>query len=133
MKNKKILIAVIALVAVVGLMLGVYFGTREKPVEGSKTITVTVVHGNGESKDFVYHTDEEFLGTVLVNEGLVPANYGEFGLYIEIVDGEKADWSVDEGWWALYEGDTQAATGADEVVIKDGDTFKLVYTRGYAG
>lgn len=133
MKNKKILIAVIALVAVVGLLLGVYFGTREKPVEGSKTITVVVVHGDGSSKEFVYHTDETHLGDVLVKEGLVPANYGEFGLYIEIVDGEKADWSVDEGWWALYEGDTQAATGADGVVIEDGDLFKLVYTRGYAG
>ena len=57
MKDKKILIAVVALVAVVGVLLGVYFATREKPVEGAKEITVTVVHSDGTEKDFVYGTD----------------------------------------------------------------------------
>ena len=47
MKNKNLIIALIAFVAVVGLLAGVWFATREKPVEGSKEITVTVVHKDG--------------------------------------------------------------------------------------
>ena len=39
--NKKIVIAVIALVAVIGIMLGVYAATRPEATEGAKTITRT--------------------------------------------------------------------------------------------
>ena len=69
MKKQWILIAA-ALVAVMALLLGVYFLTRPPVQEGSKTITVTVVHGNGTSKDFTYHTDEEYLGPVILDNGL---------------------------------------------------------------
>ncbi len=128
MKNKKILIAVIALVAVVAILLGVYFATREQPVEGSKEITVTVVHGDKSEKTFTYHTDEEYLGTVLVAEGLVEGEQGQYGLYIKVVDGEQAVYEEDNAYWALHIGEEEAMTGADSTVIHDGDTFKLVYT-----
>ena len=48
----------------------------------------------------------------------------------DTVDGEKADWSVDQSYWALYIGDDYATTGVDTTPIHDGDSFKLVYTRG---
>ena len=66
MKNKKIWIAIVALIAVVALMVGVYFATREKPVDGEKTISVTVVHKDGSEKAFTCKTTEEFLGPVLL-------------------------------------------------------------------
>lgn len=128
MKNKNILIAVVALVAVVGVLLGVYFATREKPVEGAKEITVTVVHSDGTEKDFVYRTDAEYLGEVLVSEGLVRNDQGAYGLYIQVVDGEQAIYEIDNAYWSLYIGEEMATTGADQTVIHDGDTFKLVYT-----
>ena len=130
MKNKKIILAVIALVAVAGLMLGIYFGIRNKAQQGSKTITVTVVHKNGEEKVFTCHTDEEYLGRVLVAEGIVEDNRGDFGLYIKVADGERADYELDKAYWAVYEGETAALTGADEIAISDGESFKLVYTIG---
>ncbi len=128
MKNKKIIIAVIALVAVIGLLLGIYFGTRETPQEGSKTITVTVVHSNQEEETFTYHTDEEYLGPVLLAEGLVEGEQAQYGLYIKAVDGEQAIYEIDNAYWSLYIGEEPAMTGADSTVIHDGDTFKLVYT-----
>ena len=65
-KTTKIIIAAIALVLVAGIMLGVYFATRPQPEEGSKSITVTVVHKDGSEKDFPVKTDAEYLAQVLV-------------------------------------------------------------------
>ena len=128
--NKKILLAVIALVVVAAVMVGVYFATRPEPVDGQKTITVTVVHKDGTSKDFTYKTQEEYLGPVLQSEGLVEGEMGEYGLFITAVDGETADYSVDQSWWMLCVGEESATTGADAVVIEDGGLYKLMYTIG---
>ncbi len=130
MKNKKILIAVIALVVIAALMVGVYFATREKPVEGQKTITVTVVHKDGSEKLFTCKTTEAYLGPVLLAEKIVEGDMGDYGLFITAADGEIADYSVDGGWWAVYKGEEQTTTGADQVVIEDGDSFRIVYTVG---
>ena len=129
MNNKKIWIAVIALVAVIGLMAGIWFLTRPETDEGSKTITVTVVHQNGSEKVFTYHTDEEFLGAVLYAEGLIKAEGVDDGMF-NIVDGEKADWNENQSYWSLYEGEEYAMQGVDTTPISDGDSFKLVYTIG---
>jgi len=130
MKNKKLIIAIIALVAVVGILLGVYFATRPQGNDGTKNITVTVVHGDGTQKDFTYTTEEENLGAVILAEGLVEGEMGEFGLYIHAVDGEAAVWENDQAYWSIYEGETPAVTGADGVKLTDGGLYKLVYTRG---
>lgn len=128
--NKKILLAVIALVVVAAVMVGVYFATRPEPVDGQKTITVTVIHKDGTSKDFTYKTQEEYLGPVLQSQGLVEGENSEYGLYITAVDGETADYSVDQGWWQLFIGEESATTGADAVAIQDGGIYKLIYTIG---
>ena len=130
MKNKKLILALAALVAVAAVLLGVYFATRPQGVQGEKTVTVTVVHKDGSEKVFTCQTEEEFLGKVLVNENIVVGNYGEFGLYFDTADGEKADWNVDNGWWQVFIGEEAAITGADQIPIANGDTFKLVYTIG---
>ena len=130
MKNKKMILAVVALVVVIAVMAGVYMATRPETVEGAKTITVTVVHKDGTEKEFVCHTDEEYLGAVLVTEEIVVGEQGEFGLYFNTADGETADYSVDSGWWQVFVGEEAAITGVDGIAIADGDTFKLVYTIG---
>ena len=130
MKNKKLILIAVALIACVAVMLGIFVVTRPETVAGSKTVTVTVVHKDGSEKVFTCHTDEEYLGKVLVNENIVVGNYGEFGLYFDTADGEKADWNVDNGWWQVFIGEEAAITGADQIPIANGDTFKLVYTIG---
>lgn len=128
MKNKKIILALVALVVILGILAGVYFATRPATSQGAKTFTVTVVHGDGSSKDFTYHTDEEFLGTVLQSEGLIQGENGEFGLFIHTVDGETADYTVDGSYWALFVGEEYATTGIDSTPVHDGSVFRLVYT-----
>ena len=130
MKNKKMILVAVALIACVAVMLGIFLATRPETTQGSKTVTVTVVHKDGSEKVFTCQTEEEFLGKVLVNENIVVGNYGEFGLYFDTADGEKADWNVDNGWWQVFVGEEAAITGADQIPITDGGTYKMVYTIG---
>ena len=130
MKNKKLVIAVVALVAVVAILMGVYFATRPATSQGAKEITVTVVHKDGSEKAFTYRTDEAFLGPVILGEGLVVGEQGPYGLMISAVDGETAVYETDGAYWALFVGEEYAMSGADTTPIADGDTFKLVYTVG---
>ncbi len=128
--NKKTVIALVSLVLVVALMAGIYLATRPQTQAGAKEITVTVIHADGSSKTFTYHTDEEYLGAVLIAEGLVEGSEGPYGLEMHTVDGEKASWEESQSYWALYVGEEYGVTGVDTTPIADGDTFKLVYTIG---
>ena len=130
MKNRKILIAAIGLAVLIAVLAGVYFAARPATEAGAKAITITVIHADGSEKQFQYRTDEEYLGPVLLTEGLAEGEDGPYGLTIYVVDGEKADWNENQSYWALYIGEEYAATGADSTPVKDGDSFKLVYTIG---
>lgn len=128
MKNKKLILAIAALVLVAALFVGIYIATRPETTQGAKTYTVTVVHADGTSKDFTYHTDEEYLGAALVAEGLISGSDTQYGLTVDAVDGETASWDADQAYWALYVGEDYAMTGVSATPVNDGDSFKWVYT-----
>ncbi len=129
-KNNKIIAIGAAALAVLLVVFGaVWFANRPATQEGSKTITVEVVHGDGSAKTFTYHTDEEYLGDMLLAEGLVEGTESEeFGLYIDAVDGETADYSADGAYWAVYQGGEYATLGVSALPVADGNSFSLVYT-----
>ena len=102
--------------------------TRPQPVEGDKHITVEVVHSDGSTAEFTYDTDEEYLGTLLLDKGLISGSNSEYGLYVETVDGETADFNVDGSYWWLSCNGEDAQTGVDLVVINDGDRYTWTYT-----
>lgn len=129
-KNRNMAAALCAVVALAVLMAAVYRATRPTVSRGEKTITVEVVHKDETSKHFTYQTDEQYLGDLLLDEGLIRGEAGAYGLYITEVDGEQAVYEVDGGYWALYEGGAYASTGVDQTPIEDGDAFALVYTIG---
>lgn len=130
MKNKKLIIASVILVAVVALMAGLFFATRPETVAGGKNITITVVHGDGSQKVFEYATDAEYLGDVLVAENLVNGEMGQYGLYFDTVDGEQAVWETDQAYWSILIGEEYATLGADGIALTDGGAYSLVYTIG---
>lgn len=131
MKNKKVtIIAAIALVLVAAIFVGVYFAFRPQGTPGDKNITVVVVHKDGTEKEFKYNTSEEFLAPVLVANNLVQGEDGQYGLYIQYADGERAVYELDGAWWGVYVGDEQAPVGASELPIEDGGVYKLVYSVG---
>ena len=128
MKNKKLVIAVIALVAVIALMAGLYVTTRPEAVEGSKQVTIQIVHKDGTEKNLKYGTDHAYLADLLLEKELVTGYASEeYGFTIESVDGVTADWAADNAYWALYEGEEYATTSAAGIVLVDGGIYRLVY------
>ena len=127
-KQTKIIAAVAALVVVVALLMGLYTFTRPETQAGTKEFTVVVVHGNGESKQFNYRSDEEFVGTVLIEDGLIQGSEGEWGMYISHVEGERAVYEEDGAYWAFYVGEEYATESVELTPIEDGATYQLVYT-----
>ena len=127
MKNKKLILALVALIVVVGVFAGVWFATRSQSVEGTKHFTVLVVHSDKAEKTFTYSTDAEKLGDFLEAEGLI---IGSGDGMFHTVNGEKADWSVNQSYWALYLNGEYAMAGIYDTDITDGTTYKLEYTLG---
>ena len=127
MKNKKI-VALIAIVLVAVLMAGVYVMTRPQAQAGGKNVTVVIVYQDGTEKKLEYATDLEFLSQLLLEKELVTGYESEeYGFTIEGVDGIVLDWSKDNAYWALYEGEEYAVTSASGIVLVDGGVYKLVY------
>ena len=116
MKNKKMIIALVAVVAVIALLLGVYTVTRPETVEGGKNVTVVIVYEDGSEKKLEFYTAAEYLSELLVAENLAEGyESDEYGFTITGVDGIVLDWNTDGAYWALYEGDTYAVTSASVV------------------
>lgn len=129
-KNKGTVIALVALVCVAAVFVGAYFATRGETSEGSKTLTIEIVHGNGESKEFTIRTDAEYLGQALMeNEELgVIGEDGPYGLYIKEVDGEKAS-DAEQTFWSVSLSGESLMVGADQQPIADGEHYELVLTK----
>ena len=129
-KNTKLIVSFLSFLVLVGLFAGLYLSTRPDGVSGLKSVTVEVIHSDQSTKIFQFQTELEYLGDLLLSEGLVVGEQGAYGLYIKEVDGEVADYAVNKAYWALFHGDNYASQGADTTGMEDGDVFSLVYTVG---
>lgn len=131
MKNdRKLVLACAALAVLIAAFVGLHAFARPSTTAGEKNITVEVVHKDQSTKTFTYETDVEYLGELLLDEGLIAGEEGAYGLYVTTVDGEDAIYEVDQSYWALYQGEEYATQGIDQTPIVDGDQFSLVYTIG---
>lgn len=100
---------------------------KEEPAKA--TFTFKVVHADGTEKTFEIKSDAETVGAALVAEGLISGEDGDYGLYVKVVDGETADYDVDQSYWSFYIGDEYAMTGVDKTPITDGATYWFKYTK----
>jgi hypothetical protein len=130
--KKKTILAVAALVVIAAVLLLVWRAVTPKGEAGEKTITVQVLHKDGEERVFTLETGEAYLGAVLTAEGVVEDNQGPYGLYMLTVDGETVDEGAQE-WWKLTKGGEMVNSSADSTPIADGDHFELTFTVGYDG
>ena len=122
MKMKRVLSLTLAL-----LMLFASFALvscREEDGD-EKSFTFIAVHADGTSKSFEITTTKNYLADALVEEGIISGEDSQYGLYVTTVNGEYHKWEDDGTYWALYEGDAMAATGASSLEIKDGATYSF--------
>lgn len=127
MNNKRLVLAAIALVAVIGIFAGIFLATRPEIFAGEKHITVTVVHKDGTEKVFEITTSEEKLAPALKAEGILPAEDGADGMY-NTVDGETADWGKDQSYWYFYIDGAESLLGMNDTSVVDGAHYRIEYT-----
>lgn len=127
---KKKIFAVAAAVVIILGMLGVYQTFREKPVEGSKEITIEVVDKSGEILEYEIQTDAEYLfGAMQETKDLEFEYYeSDYGPVITSVNGENADFETDGAYWSILVNGEYGNYGVGEQPIEDGDVFQLAYT-----
>ena len=105
---------------------------REKPVEGSKSITIEVINSKSESVVYELKTDAEFLRQAMEEaDGLTfNGSESEYGLMVNEVNGEIADFSANGAYWSFNVNGTYCNYGIDTQPVLDGDAFSIVCTLG---
>jgi len=131
-KTKEIIgliVAALAICAVVWGMITLQQRNAPDTTEGSKSLTVTVVHGDETRRDFSLQTEAEFLGDALIEcaDMGVKGENAEYGLYILEVDGEAAS-NTEQTYWSISKDGTMLEVGADSQPIVDGEHYELTLT-----
>lgn len=128
--NKKIAIAITVLVAIIVIFAVVYAIVKPKANQGSKAVTIEVTDNEGKITTYETKTDAEYLGEVFaeIDDLTVEGADGDYGLYIDTVNGLTADYAVDGAYWSIYVNGEYGNYSADQQPVADGDVYGLVYT-----
>ena len=137
MKNNKktVIIGLVILVALVAVFAVVYTFNRPSAVSGSKSIVVEVKNSKGEVTDYALVTDAEFLKQAmdeLSGNGSGFSYKGsdsEYGIMIEYINDERADYAQDGAYWSLYVNGKYGQYGADSQPVTDKDKFTWAYEK----
>ena len=97
--------------------------------EGSKNIIIEVKDSEGNVTTYEVTTDAEFLRQAMDEaEGLTyDGSDSEFGMMVEVVNGEQAIYAEDNAYWAFYVNGEYGNYGIDSQPVTDGDTYSIVY------
>ncbi|MBR7143039.1 MAG: DUF4430 domain-containing protein [Clostridia bacterium] len=128
--KKSLLIACSVLLVAVLAFAAVYVLFLDKPVEGAKTITVTINVPNRDPKTVTINTDAVNLRAALEEEQLIAGTETEYGLWVSTVDGVTAN-DANQEWWSFSSNGVTLTTGVDDTMIKDGDVYEITLTIGW--
>lgn len=96
---------------------------------GAVSFCLTVTDLDGTQKEFVVKTDKKNVADALVEVGLVSGENSEYGLYIKVVNGITADYSVDGSYWSLLVNGEMSMVGASSVSVAEGLRVELKKTK----
>ena len=132
--NKKgIIIGGIVLVALIAIFGVVFFFNKPSTSTGAKRIIIEVKNSNGDVHDYDFATDAEYLKQAmdeLASNGSGFSYAGtesEYGIMVEYVNEERASFTEDGAYWALYVNGEYGQYGIDSQPVDDGVTYSIVY------
>ena len=136
--KKSILLVCLLLAAAAVLALVFHFASAKNVQKGSKECSLTVTDDSGDdsgtSKTYECSTDAEYLRQLMdelsadqTQEFSYEGSEGQYGLFINTVNGLTADYDKDHAYWAIYVDGEYAQNGADTQPVNDGDKFELKY------
>ncbi len=125
--------SVLSLVLVAAMVL-MFAGCGQTPQEPEtpqnqqdvqeKSFVFEVVALDGTKKEFtVEYDDEKSVGEVLVAEGLIEGEDGQYGLMVHTVNGQKYTYNEDKVYWAFYIDGEYAMTGVDSTPIEESKIY----------
>lgn len=128
--TKKIVIGVVALVAIIAIFFGLYTKFRPQAQTGSKNVTIEVIDDEEKSTVYQVSTDAEYLkGAMEDAKGLeFFGEDGDYGFTLMTINGLTADFNVDNAYWSIMVNGEYGNYGVDGQVVTDGDTFQFIYT-----
>lgn len=124
MKTKRTLAVLLSIV----LLLALLCGCTPKDDNASsepKTFTLEIVYEDGKTEEINVTSTEKYVGSALINEGIIEGEDGKYGMYIKSVNGVEADFEKTGTYWAFYIDGEYATTGVDKAEIKDGTKYTL--------
>lgn len=125
-----IIVGVVVLIAALAAFAVIYFVFRDKPVEGSKSITIQVVNDVNEITTYELRTNAGYLRQAMEEaEGLTfSGTEGAYGLMVDTVNGLTADYNKDMAYWGFNVNGTYCNYGIENQPVVDGDVFSIEYT-----
>lgn len=96
----------------------------------SVTIQVQLVYDDVDKTLEVTTHEETLAGALQAAELITESSDSAFGIYITGIDGRTAD-SMAQEWWCITKDGEMTETGADGVMIAEGDHYELTLKVGY--
>ena len=118
--KKKSIIFLVGFLCLTLLMAWVYFNFSEKPVTGSKAITIEVIN----QAEYLRQAMQEAEGLTFI--GIE----GPYGLMVTTVNDETADYNVNGAYWSFIVNGQYCNYGIDQQPVNDQDIFQIIYTKG---
>lgn len=135
--DRKIIMGAVALVVMIAAFLVIFNIFREKPVKGSKAITLEVFNQENRTSEYQVQTDAEFLRQVMEEaegEGFTfEGEEGDYGFTLYTINGETHNWNMDGSYWAVYVNGEYCQYGIESQPVRDGDVYRFEYTPPYTG
>lgn len=125
---KKILLAFMMLVILTGCSTGetaVKLENNQTVGTGKTSFALSIVDDKGEQIDVTVKTDKEFLGEALLELHIIAGENGEYGFFVNSVNGVFVDSDKDGKYWALYIDGEYAQQGIDATEIKADSVYML--------
>lgn len=128
-KFTKILSLILVLALTAAACMSLVSCEKPKGDDSEKTITVTVIDNEGKETVFTITTTAKTLRAALEQENLIEGDESEYGLYVKVVNGVRADYDKDGAWWGFYKDGVMCPTGVDTTMISDGDNYEIRYEK----
>lgn len=87
------------------------------------------VEAEGKKVTFTIKTNAKTLAEALLENSLIEGEDGQYGIYIKVVNGIRADYDKDKRYWAMYKNGEYLMTGADTTPIADGEHYEFIWSK----
>ena len=97
---------------------------------GETEFPLIIADQDGTEIRITVRTDKTVVGEALQELGLLEGEEGQYGLYVKVVNGIRADYDKDKVYWAFYVNGDYAVSGVDVTEICAGDEYALRVEKG---